>query len=218
MITHPTDPSLMLFDPADVEADEPPHPLVRQYATELRAVVAWAHEYLCRPHPDLGRRGPVCPYTQASLERGLFRLAVEPGHDAGSPGVMDPYREWFTSLAPPGRADSVHAAILVLLPGMAGRLELIDEAQRLLKDTYVADGLMIGEFHPGPPPKAGLWNPGFRALHAPVPMLVIRHMVATDLPFLAGDPAHLEAYQARFGDQIPGRLRDAFPAAVVGER
>ncbi|MDA0634426.1 hypothetical protein OUY22_13460 [Nonomuraea sp. MCN248] len=211
MIRHPHDDALVLFDPVDLEQDPAPHPLVGEHRADLLAVVAWARAYLCRPHPDLGRVGPVCPYAQTSLDRSAFRLAVRPGggHSVASlSGLLAPYRDWFLDLAPRGRPGSHSATILVLLPGMRDAQEVIDAAQRELKDAYVAHGLMIGEFHDGPPDKAGLWNPDFRPLRSPVPMLVIRHMVPTDLPFLIFEEAHLAAYRDLFGEQVPGHLRN----------
>jgi len=67
---------------------------------------------------------------------------------------------------------------------------------------------MIGEFHNGPPDKGGLWNPAFRPLRSPVPMLVVRHMVPTDYPFLRDDPDQSRAYLRLFGDQVPVQLRE----------
>ncbi|MEV4835300.1 DUF6875 domain-containing protein [Nonomuraea sp. NPDC049486] len=211
MITHPHDASLVLFDPADVEADPAAHPLIGEHRADLRAVVEWARAYLCRPHPELGRLGPVCPYAQASLDRGAFRLAIQPGggHTVESlSALLAPYRDWFLDLAPRRMPAAQSTTILVLLPGMRDAREVIDAAQCALKDAYVGHGLMIGEFHDGPPDKAGLWNPGFRPLRSPVPMLVIRHMVPTDLPFLISEEAHLAAYRDLFGEQVPGHLRD----------
>lgn len=218
MITHPADDSLILFGPADLEqVDLQQHELIRRYATELKTVSEWAREYLCKPHPELGRRGPVCPFTQASLDRGAFLMAVLPGRPSGTAEltqVIERYRDWFTVLAPRGRPDSAHTTILVLLPDMADDLPSIDAAQAELKDAFVPHGLMIGEFHDGPPDKAGLWNPDFRPLSCPVPMLVIRHMVGTDLPFLVGDATHLAAYRRLFGDHVPAHLRDLVESTV----
>ncbi|MFD2354126.1 DUF6875 domain-containing protein [Nonomuraea ferruginea] len=46
----------------------------------------------------------MCPYAQASLDRGAFRLAVQPGggHTVESlSALLAPYRDWFLDLAPP---------------------------------------------------------------------------------------------------------------------
>jgi len=219
MITHPEDPSLRLIEVADLDATSPP-PEVLAHGDAMRAVVEWAETYLCRPHPDLGRNGPVCPYAQGSLSRGKFYLAVP---EAGPRAIetvedvvaaVEPYRAWFTTLAPLNGLEAVFTTILLLLPGLGDRLEFIDSAQNALKDAFVDEGLMIGEFHDGPPDKPGLWNPLLRPLAGPVPLLAIRHMVTTDLPFLWGDPAHRRAYLARFNGKVPAHLREAVMEGV----
>ncbi|GAB1822244.1 DUF6875 domain-containing protein [Herbidospora sp. RD11066] len=211
MITHPADPTLRLFTVKDVEGDRPLHPLGAMYIRKLRVVTSWARDYLTRPHPELGRRGPVCPYAQGSIDRGKFLLAVRPGRPETVEEVVaavEPYRQWFGELAPRSIADSMHTAVLVLFPDACRRLDLIDAAQEILKDRHVTSGVMVGEFHDGPPEKGGLWNPLLRPLDAPVPMLVVRHMVTTDLPFLTSREEHVSAYRAIFGDHVPAHLRD----------
>jgi hypothetical protein len=56
---------------------------------------------------------------------------------------------------------------------------VIDELQRRLEPGFVARGLMIGAFHPGSS-RPGLRNPDFRPFRAPVPLLVVRALVAAD--------------------------------------
>lgn len=211
MLTHPTHPSCVLVEQHDL-ASEATHPLLDGVADELRAVIRWAREYLCRPHPELGRRGPVCPYAQASLDRGMFFLAVHRG-PAVAPESLDEallvYRDWFRRLPPTGGPPAQYKTILVTLPDVPAPVanRIVDATQERLKPRYVADGLMIGEFHSGPPEKAGLWNPDFRPLHSPLPLLAIRHMVASDFPFLADDADLVASYLRQFGATIPPALR-----------
>ncbi|MFF4987749.1 DUF6875 domain-containing protein [Streptosporangium saharense] len=222
MLTDPADPTRLLIEPSDLDGElsDPGcglsdlgsgHELVRRYGVPLKETVVWAREYLCRPHPDLGRKGPVCPYAQTSLDRGVFYLAVQPGTPDGDvvAEALDGYRDWFRALVTPPGTSPQYRTILVLFPDLpeAEAARTIDAAQRLLKPRYVGEGLMIGEFYPGPPPKAGLWNPDFLPLGSPVPMLVIRHMVATDFAFLREDREQLAAYLERFGDRPPAALR-----------
>jgi hypothetical protein len=74
---------------------------------------------------------------------------------------------------------------------------------------------MIGEYHEGPPDKAGLWNSRFRPLRSPVPLLAIRHMVPTDFPFLSLDDDHVAAYLQLFGDRVPTHLQPQVSAATA---
>jgi hypothetical protein len=217
MLTDPTDPARLLIEVSDLDGD---HELVQRYGGPLGRIVTWAREYLCRPHPSLGRKGPVCPYAQTSLDRGTFYLAVHPGRPTAREvtEVLDGYRSWFQRLVSPDGVSPQFRTILVLLPDLTDEraAEVIDAAQLALKSRYVEAGLMIGEFYPGPPPKAGLWNPDFLPLGSPVPLLAIRHMVATDFPFLKDDPRHAAAYLERYGERPPAPLREAVAAARQG--
>ncbi|WP_216207576.1 non-ribosomal peptide synthetase [Amycolatopsis aidingensis] len=218
MLTHPTDPGLILIEPADLDG-EPPPPPADAYRDTLREVLGWARDYLCDTHPELGRRGHVCPFAKAALDGGTSYLAVFPGRPDRVEEVAAAllgYREWFEQLcfADPARAQ--YHTIMITFPDLEGTdvRRVIDGTQRLLKPDYVGRGLMIGEFHDGPPESGGLWNPDFRPLRSPVPMLAIRNMVPTDFPFLRDDPEFLAGYLGRFGDQVPPHLRQQVADAV----
>ncbi|HWG99984.1 MAG TPA: hypothetical protein VNV66_11845 [Pilimelia sp.] len=210
MLTHPVDSSYTLVEVADLEGGPLPAP-VRPHEAALRAVLAWTREYLCRPHPRLGRPGNVCPYAQAALDRASLYLAVQPGRDHPPADIerrLLVYRDWFLRLSAAAAHPHLTTIVTVfpeLLPEDVP--SVIDATQARLKPGYVARGLMLGEFHDGPPAKPGLWNDGFRPLRSPLPLLAIRHMVPTDAMFLCDDPDHLREYLRRFGGQVPASLR-----------
>jgi hypothetical protein len=218
MLVSPTDPTLYLLDPHDVAAGVL-LPRSNGYRARAEEVVEWARTYLCRPHPALGRDGPVCPYTEPSLERALFWLTFYSGSDPALGDVaasVTRYREWFLELEPADGADAQYKAILILFPDLvpARAPDVIDSLQAALKPEFVADGLMIGQFHPRCE-KPALWNPDFRPLQSPVPLLAIRHMVRTDAAFLTHDAASLSAYLQRFATVVPTRLEPAVREAAV---
>ena len=41
----------------------------------LQAVADWIKTFVVRPHQDLGRAGPVCPFVPVALERKILWLA-----------------------------------------------------------------------------------------------------------------------------------------------
>jgi hypothetical protein len=211
MLVHPDDPDLYLLEMADLRGDAfPPRAAVHQGV--VAGIVRWAHEYLSQPHPDLGRPGPVCPYVQTSLRGSHFYLTVRPGRRpdrAAVEATVLRFRDWFGVLEPTSGRDAQFKTILIVFPDVAAEEapELIDATQYALKPAFVAAGLMIGQFHPLPPRESGLWNPDFRPLRSPYPLLAIRHMVHTDLPFLAGERRFLESYRTVFGDTLPARQR-----------
>jgi hypothetical protein len=205
-----TKPPLYLLVPSDVRSGALPE-TAAGYQGALEEVMRWADEYLCRRHPELGRGGPVCPYTRPSLDRDLLWLTVYPG--ANPPldelsAAVDGYGRWFTRLPPASGHDAQYKAILILLPDLAAERapDVIDVVHAALKPGFVAGGLMLGQFYPGCE-RPGLWNPEFRPLSSTVPLLTIRHMVPPDAGFLNDEARFLAAYLARFGDAVPGRLQ-----------
>jgi prolyl-tRNA editing enzyme YbaK/EbsC (Cys-tRNA(Pro) deacylase) len=155
------------------------------------------------------------------MRKALFSLAVCRGSDFAEESVQSTlmkYRDWFLELEPETGGDAAFKTILVLFPDLPQDAipRLIDATQEALKADYVAKGLMIGEFHSGPPQKAGLWNPEFRPLASPVPMLVIRHMVPTDFGFLRHDRNLVSTYLERFEHQIPAHIREEVVRAARG--
>jgi hypothetical protein len=183
-------------------------------APELTQVLAWANSYLVSPDPELGRKGPVCPYTQPSLQRDLFYLARSTGVDVQE--AVDCLRTWYgtaaSAMPPP---DRELLTVLLVLPHLDPVDPTpLDDLQRQAKDDFVNNGLMIGQFHPTCE-AAGLWNPHFRPLRAPVPLLAIRKLVVFDLPFLIDQRNHLDSFLRRFAPAIPARVRTQLTTRVT---
>jgi hypothetical protein len=210
MLVSSRHPTLYLIHPREV-ADAPLPEHLGTYARPMREVADWARRYLSRPHADLGRDGPVCPFTEPSLQRSLFWMTVLPGRAPALEeisAVMHQYRDWFTELEPVSGREAELKAIVVLFPDLdPAHLSRIDAVQASLKPQFVRDGLMLGQFHERCDEPA-LWNADFRPLRCSVPLLAIRTMVRTDAPFLLKDAGSLSAYLHRFGRDVPVRLRE----------
>ncbi|MFZ2526752.1 MAG: DUF6875 domain-containing protein [Rhodococcus sp. (in: high G+C Gram-positive bacteria)] len=174
-------------------------------AGELRR---WAVDFLCRPHEDLGRTGPVCPFAGPSITRRLFWAAFVPGTDIGDDrmrAVADDLAELFPELPPDSGADAALKAVVVVFPDLTA-FDAIERVQNERKSDFVLQGLMLGQFYPGCT-VSGLRNNEFRALDAPLPMLAVRHMVGSDFPFLADHRDWVLAYLKKFAGSIPSSVR-----------
>lgn len=200
-----SDDKILLWTAAEVDDGAVP----AEHLPYLREILSWARQFLVSAHPALGRTGPVCPYTQPSLHKGLFHLACPAG--AGGTDIaeaVEGLRSWYERLsAALSTPERTLLTILLVLPRLDRRSSaVLDKVQRAAKDAFVADGLMIGQFHPACD-QPGLWNPEFKALRAPVPLLAVRKLVVFDLPFLMDDAAHADSYLRAFAPDIPPRIR-----------
>ncbi|HEX2079986.1 MAG TPA: hypothetical protein VHG08_19870 [Longimicrobium sp.] len=212
MRLHSEDSRLFLVELSDF-TEGPPAPRVAENLDALRPVLDWAKAYLCNPHPQLGRAGPVCPFTPPSIRKELFFLAVWRGAELDGEEVVEVvrlYRDWFLELEPRDGRDAQYKSINILFPDLPREAwsTLIEATQERLKPEYVPHGIMIGEFHPGPPEKESLWNPDFRPLKSPLPLLSIRNMVPTDFAFLKGRKDFMQAYLRLHGDNLPLKMAD----------
>ena len=221
MLIHPRDPRYFLLTVADLASTQLPDPALN-HRQPLQAVADWARDYLSNPHAELGRSGPVCPYVPTSLRKRLFYLTVQAAGPDGLDGsavaaAVASYRDWFSALEPTDEPVAQFKTILILFPDVrpVDAPRIIDRTQARLKPSFVDAGLMIGQFHPLPPVVGGLWNADFRPLRCPVPLLAIRHMVPTDLPFLSRDRRLLDGYQRVFRDNLPERQRIEFNRAMA---
>ncbi|MFI9332051.1 DUF6875 domain-containing protein [Kitasatospora sp. NPDC052868] len=207
---------LRLFSAEQIERGEAAaHP-------EVGEILHWSRHFLTTAHPDLGRSGPVCPYTQPSLRRGLFHVAVVEGGDGPGggdlPAVVGRLRSWYDRLSQrlSEESDRELLTVLLVLPQLdRADSTVLDELQRKAKDEFVSQGLMIGQFHPVCA-EGGLWNAAFRPLRSPVPLLAVRKLLVFDLPFLVGDETHLDHYLRRFAPEVPARIRDQLVSGMMG--
>lgn len=216
MRTHPTDPRLYLVELSDFRTDPLPAQ-VQENLEPLRAVVHWAMDYLCKPHPELGRRGAVCPFTTPAIRRNLMFFTVLRGADLRREDVVEvvrTYRDWFLEMEPHDPREAQYKTIEILFPDIpeSAWSTLIEAVHEELKAEYVFHGIMLGEFHPGPPEKAALRNPDFRPLKSPLPLLGIRYMVPTDFAFLRDRRDFMAAYLSRHGDKV-----DSLPGTMPAE-
>jgi len=179
---------------------------------QLRLTNCYLREFLSKPHPLLGRPGPTCPFVPKALKLDSMRVGVVNSGAHPAPEAMQQlvrgFIPVFEGLHPTGGPTAVFKAILLLFPDVpldAAR-EVIDGTQLALKEEFVAQGLMLGEFHLANNSR-GLRNAEFYPLRTVCPTLAIRHMVPQDLVFLTGEQysdekrkAFLQSYVKRMGD------------------
>jgi hypothetical protein len=189
------------------------HPLEQE---ALANMARFVHDRLGRGDAMLGRAGPVCPFARGAVQRQGLVLTAVIARSAGSAMLtraIARLRNSFASAVGDLDADplEIFRSIMIVFPHLPLKsISMIERVQKALKPSFVDQGLMIGEFYPGCP-AAGLHNEAFRPLDAPVAALAIRHMSLSDAPFLIGDPAQVQNYIRRFGEEGRARIADLRP-------
>lgn len=174
----------------------------KKYLLHLDLFRNWVLNFLSKPNQQLGREGPVCPFTRTSYKSHHFWVNVQQSYGDSIDIMRETiykFRDIFLSIEPKEGPEKLLKTIVILFPTMPKELckPLIDGCQSLLKDEFVKEGLMIGQFHPNND-QGGLHNKDFKSLRAPIPLLAIRNMVKTDSPFLFGNPEHEYHYYKQF--------------------
>jgi len=171
----------------------------------LRAVADWIKTFVIRPHEDLGRDGPVCPFVPGALERNTLWLAPQQIGDRGVPDVaelMDGYKRLFLDTEPTDGDDAGYKVIVVVFTDLAAERApgLFDGVlQELAVPSYAEDGVIFGPFYEGSGGTA-LYNASFRPFQSPVPFLFVRNTVLSDWKFFLDDDTWLDMWVRRFGE------------------
>jgi hypothetical protein len=101
-----------------------------------------------RPHKDLGRAGPVCPFVPGALERKTLWLAPEQIADRDVPDVVqliNGYKSLFLDPQPTDVDDANYKVTVVVFTNLsADRAQSVfdDLLQHLAVPLYVEDGIV----------------------------------------------------------------------------
>ena len=171
----------------------------------LHAVADWIKTFVVRPHEDLGRAGPVCPFVPGGLERKTLWLAPEQIADRGVPHVvelMNGYKSLFLDAEPTDGDDVNYKVIVVVFTDLsADRAQGVfdDVLQQLAVPSYAEDGIVFGPFYEGNEGTA-IYNSRFRPFQSPVPFLFVRQGVVSDWKFFLDDEDWLNRWAGRYGE------------------
>jgi Domain of unknown function (DUF6875) len=179
----------------------------------LHAVAGWIKTYVVKPHEDLGRAGPVCPFVPGALERKTLWLAPEQIADRDVPAVVElinGYQRLFLDTRPTDGDDANYKVIVVVFTDLsADRAQGVfdDVLQQLAVPSYVEDGIVFGPFYEGHEGTA-IYNSSFRPFQSPVPFLFVRHGVTGDWKFFLDNEDWLNLRARRYGESAVHALAE----------
>jgi hypothetical protein len=154
---------------------------------EIIRTISWITDFVAKPHPDIGRPGPVCPIVPQALRGNsifltycdglpdsteLYKIAAE---------LRSPFLQ-LSTLFP----NQIAIALLLLFPFRAPAefLTKLEGVQQELKVWFMEEATLLGKFHPSLRTTA-LHNSKFRPSQSPAPMLAVRYLVESDIRFIA---------------------------------
>jgi hypothetical protein len=179
----------------------------------LHAVAGWIKTYVVKPHEDLGRAGPVCPFVPGALERKTLWLAPEQIADRDVPAVVElinGYQRLFLDTRPTDGDDANYKVIVIVFTDLsADRAQGVfdDVLQQLAVPSYVEDGIVFGPFYEGHEGTA-IYNSSFRPFQSPVPFLFVRHGVTGDWKFFLDNEDWLNLRARRYGESAVHALAE----------
>jgi hypothetical protein len=194
-----------LFLLEELEDDSRTSELAESDRAALEAVANWITTFVVKPHHELGRAGPVCPFVPGSLERKTLWLAPEQIADRDAPEVvelMNGYQRLLLDTQPTDGDDVVDNVIVVVFSDLpADRAQgVFDEVlQQLAVPSYAEDGVLFGPYYQGHAGTA-IYNSSFRPFQSPVPFLFVRHGVTGDWKFFLDDEEWLTLWARRYGE------------------
>jgi hypothetical protein len=171
----------------------------------LRAVADWTKTFVARPHRDLGRAGPVCPFVPVALEQKTLWLAPERSAGWSAPDLIqliDGYKRLLLAAKPVDGDNANYKSIIVVftdLPAARAKNFFGGVLEQIGVASYVDDGLVMGPFYEGNDGTA-IYNPNFRPFTSPVPFLLIRRADISDWKFFLNNEEWLRLWARRYGE------------------
>jgi hypothetical protein len=186
---------------------------------EIDAVHAWVRDYLGRPHPELGRKGPICPFAANALQDDGLWVAFDERIDGKSTwrlrrAIMR-YADAYASRARASERPEL-TALLVIFPRLTREgYVALDDLHAELKTMLMTGDVMVSALHPEST-RPAVWNSRFHVLRAPFAGVAFRTMDVRDIVFVAQNRIAFAHYAARFGRlYAEGRVSDEFGYATA---
>ena len=192
---------------------------IGSHSEELAAVRGWIRDYLGRPHPELGRKGPVCPFAVPALEDDGLWVAFDDALDGASSWrlryALLRHAHAYSKRARTRRRPDL-TALLVVLPRVAReRYGRLDDVHAEMKTLLMTKDVMVSALHPDST-RPALWNERFQVLRAPFAAFAFRTMDVRDIVFVAHNPGAFRHYARRFGHlYASGSVSDEFGHATA---
>ncbi len=186
----------------------------RRFPDDAATMRSWLYDYVAKPNPEIGRKGPVCPFMPPALRADAVDYAYRYDLTGNSEEdlfseLLGEFEDFDRTAEPASLTRTSLASRLVVLPyGDATTWLAIDNIYESLKDAAVMRGLMVAQFHPHCDVRA-VRNEAFRIARSPIAAIAIRRMAPHDILFLTNSAERFQQYEDRFDHHYAhGRIHD----------
>lgn len=192
-----------------------PPKVAPEYAATAKDAVTWAEEYLAKPHPELGRKGPICPFVKHTVDISRYFVSVQAQIDGSSlhtlRGAVLDEAATFLHHSPNVGSKGAFGSLVMVFPHIPdARLGILDEIHSELKTALMERDLMFSPFHKYST-KPSISNPEFKVFRAPFAALVVRHMDVRDIAFLNANRKAFMHFHSRYAHMFShGKVSDEF--------
>ncbi len=191
-----------LYLPEDIEV--PDFELPSEVETNaLKSSMRWMREFIMRPHPNLGRTGPVCPFVKPAIDDHLLYFSVNQAQDPMNfKSIYDEmmhYKDIFNTFEPFTGPLSELRVIMFLCPLSHESVLSDPHESKMLKSDMMKEGITVGQFFPTSDVKRMLRDKFF-PVQPPVCMYSMRTFIPGDWMFISGEPEWRKIYKDRFGE------------------
>ena len=178
-------------------------------------MLGWVPDYLAQPHPDLGRKGAVCPFVTKTVNVDRYLIAlhdeVRAADRAQIRDIVLSHAEGLQRHFPETDPDGAFTGLLVVFPELREPdAPILDALQDEMKTWMMSHDTMLAACH-AHSSKPAINNPGFAVFRSPLPCFIIRHMDVRDIAFLAHNGAAFARYHVRFAQKfLDGKVSNEF--------
>lgn len=175
----------------------------------MARLTEWLTAYPMNAHAELGRPGTVCPFVKKAALLDTLRIAICPASPQDEDDVFTLARRAWSDLlqipAPPGKERL--RTIVIGFPNCdsSDGLAMLQRVFKRHKYYTLTRFRMMAFFH-AHSDIHGLWNPDFRPMRSPMPVLGARYMIEQDAVFAAKHRIMIAPYLLRFGPAGARRL------------
>ena len=169
----------------------------------------WCIDFLAAENPDVRRpkgNQTVCPFIKPSMDNDTFYLTFHPEVDGRDEDEIEKislsYIDTFRKTYPVGESQKLTKALLIVFNNIKEKDgEILDIVHNRIKDIFVKNGLMVGQFHPKCK-ETGAYNTQLKVSRSPYPLIAVRNMSIHDILFLKNSKEWFMAYNLWFGDKF----------------